>query len=119
MPEPANHIFLPWVRPGTAAHIPDTATDRLAVNQSGVISLTVELAVNADTVSKKVRFYGPGEVTGINPQQVVRTEPRRHTPDFEPNYFPAVEFDRPDFPWLFTPLRGDAQGRLRPWLCLV
>jgi hypothetical protein len=77
------------------------------------------LVINADTVIKDVRFYGPGEITGINPRQIVRTEPRHRTPDFEPNYFPAVEFDRPDFPWLFTPAKGNAEGRLRPWLCLV
>ena len=29
---------------------------------------------------------------------------------------PVVEFDRPDFPWLFSPAKADAQGRLRPWL---
>ena len=45
---------------------------------------------------------------------------RRHlASDFEPNYFPAIEFDRPDFPWLFTPAKADDTGRLRPWLCLV
>jgi hypothetical protein len=55
---------------------------------------------------------------GIDPQQIVRTEPAG-TNNFEPNYFPAVEFDRPDFPWLFTPAKADQQGRLRPWLCLI
>ena len=30
-----------------------------------------------------------------------------------------VEFDRPDFPWLFTPAVPDADKRLRPWVCLV
>jgi hypothetical protein len=39
--------------------------------------------------------------------------------DFEPNYFPAIEFDRPDFPWLFTPAKANDKGRLRPWICLV
>ena len=75
--------------------------------------------MNADAVEKNARLYGPGDVTGIDPQQVVRIEPRQRTTDFEPNYFPAIEFDRPDFPWLFTPAKADAQGRLRPWLCLV
>ena len=66
-----------------------------------------------------MRLYGPGDVTGIDPQQVVRTEPRHLATDFEPNYFPAIEFDRPDFPWLFTPAKANADGKLRPWLCLV
>ena len=119
MAQPANHIFLPWVQPATAANIPDTATDRLNANQPGVVQLPVKLVVNSSAVEKAVRLYGPGEITGIDLQQVVRTEPRHLTSDFEPNYFPAIEFDRPDFPWLFTPARGDEQGRLRPWLCLV
>jgi hypothetical protein len=119
MPDPANYIFLPWVQSGAAANIPDAATDTLGPVQPGVVSLSVKLVVNADTVEKAVRLYGPGEITGIDPQQVVRTEPRHLTSDFEPNYFPGIEFDRPDFPWLFTPAKSDAQSRLRPWLCLV
>ena len=74
---------------------------------------------NTDDIDRQVRLYGPGDVTGIDPQQVVRTEPRHLATDFEPNYFPAIEFDRPDFPWLFTPAKADAAGKLRPWLCLV
>jgi hypothetical protein len=66
-----------------------------------------------------VRFYGPGDVTGIDAREIVRTEPRHQTTDFEPNYFAAIEFDDPSFPWMFTPAAADAQGRLRPWLCLV
>jgi hypothetical protein len=39
--------------------------------------------------------------------------------DFEPNYFPLIEFDRADFPWLFTPAVPGADRRLQPWICLV
>ena len=46
----------------------------------------------------------------------IRSRTRR---DFEPNYFPGIEFDRPDFPWLFTPAKAGADAKLRPWLCLV
>ena len=46
-------------------------------------------------------------------------DPRPGSDDFEPNYFPCIEFDRPDFPWLFTPARAEANARLRPWLCLI
>jgi len=119
MPETLNHIFLPWVQPGVAANIPDRATESLLPGQDAIVSLTVKLEVNSSPVKKTVRLYGPGDVTGIDPQQIVRLEPKRHTTDFEPNYFPAIEFDRPDFPWLFTPAKADADGRLRPWLCLV
>src|SRR5213076_2423164 len=102
MPVPANYIFLPWVQPSVATNIPDSAADKLNANQPGVVSLPVRLFVNAEPVDKTVLLYGPGDITGIDPQQVVRIEPRRGTIDFEPNYFPGIEFDRPDFPWLFT-----------------
>src|SRR5262249_52304406 len=111
---PTNYIFLPWTQPGVAAHIPDSAIDRLSANQPGVVSLPVRLVVNADLIDKTVQLYGPGDVTGIDQQQVVRVEPRHGTTDFEPNYFPAVEFDRPDFPWLFTPAKSGGQGRVGP-----
>src|SRR5262249_52669953 len=39
--------------------------------------------------------------------------------DFETTYCAHVEFDRPDLPWLFTPVAPDANNRLRPWLCLI
>ena len=118
VPTSANYVFLPWVRQGAASGI--QTPDSLSANQAGVVSVTVKLRVN-DTpdIDRQVRLYGPGDVTGIDPQQVIRTVPRHLATDFEPNYFPAIEFDRPDFPWLFTPAKADDAGRLRPWLCLV
>lgn len=114
----ANYVFLPWVRQGAAAGI--QTVDTLNNSPAGAVSVTVKLQVNnADEIERKVRLYGPGDVTGIDPQQVIRTEPRHLATDFEPNYFAAIEFDRPDFPWLFTPAKADASNRLRPWLCLI
>jgi hypothetical protein len=67
----------------------------------------------------ELRLIGPGDITGIDQRQIVRVEPVNLSVGFEPNYFPAIEFQRPDFPWMFTPAVGDTLGRLRPWLCLV
>ncbi len=119
MVDSAKHTFLPWVQPGVVADLSDQAIDRLVPSQPAAISLPVKLVVNTTAVEKTVRLYGPGEVTAIDPQQVIRLEPKHLTTDFEPNYFPAIEFDRPDFPWLFTPAKADSLNRLRPWLCLV
>lgn len=115
---PANYVFLPWVRQGAAAGI--QVTDMTA-GQPGVVSVSVKLQVNddPDQIDQPVRLYGPGDVIGIDPRQVVRTDPHHLSADFEPNYFPAIEFDHPDFPWLFTPAKADDKNRLRPWLCLV
>ncbi|MGK4005475.1 hypothetical protein WMF31_22815 [Sorangium sp. So ce1036] len=115
---PALLSFLPWVREGAAAAlaIPDT----LGANMRGAATLNAQLAVNgASPQAMALRLRGPADVIGLDVRQIVRMDPPPGTADFEPNYFPAIEFDRADFPWLFTPASADKQGRLRPWLCLV
>lgn len=113
-----NVVFLPWVRQGAAAAI-DTA-DTLDDNLRGAVDLTATLTINGTPpMPVPVRLRGPADVVGIDPREIVRMDPRPNTADFEPNYLAAIEFDRPDFPWLFTPARAGASGRLRPWLCLV
>jgi hypothetical protein len=117
-PTTASLTFLPWVRQGVAAAI--TAVDTLTAKQPGVVNLNAALTVNTSpTLPVSVSLRGPADVVGIDANQVVRTDPRPGSVDFEPSYFPLVEFDRPDFPWLFTPASADANSKLRPWLCLV
>src|SRR5207237_7400012 len=41
-----------------------------------------------------------------------------NTSTFEVNYFAAVEFATPDFPWLFTPALPSGAS-LKPWICLI
>lgn len=118
VPTSANYVFLPWVRQGAASGI--QTADTLGAAQAGAVAVSAKLSINGtDDINRQVRLYGPGEVTGLDPRQVVRIEPRHLASDFEPNYFPAIEFDRPDFPWLFTPAKSGGNERLRPWLCLV
>jgi hypothetical protein len=64
-------------------------------------------------------LYGPGDVVGVDPRLIVRTDPRPASTDVEPNYFPLIEFDPPDFPWLFTPAKASPNDHLRPWCVLV
>lgn len=115
----ASLSFLPWVRQGAAAAI--TTGDTLGPNQSAVVAVTAALTLNNAPVPavSAVRLRGPADVVGIDANQVVRTDPRPTTTDFEPNCFPSIEFDRADFPWLFTPARANTNAQLRPWLCLV
>src|SRR5262245_59556639 len=118
MATPANVAFIPWVRQGAAAAL--TTPDSFSPAQTVPLDLTATLAVNSGPpVQANVRLLGPGDVVGIDPHQVVRTDPRPGTADFEPNYLAAIEFDRPDYPWLFTPAAAGADARLRPWLVLV
>ena len=110
--------FLPWVRQGAAAGI--TIPDSLGPGQVAEVSLSVSVQLtNFSVPARDVRLYGPADVTAIDPRQIVRVEPRHLTTNFESNFFPLIEFDRPDFPWMFTPARPGAGERLRPWVCLV
>lgn len=118
MEGPAARHFLPWVRQGAASGI--TTPDSLGSAQRATVSLSVSVTVTHVTVpAREVRLYGPADVVGIDPKQVVRVQPCHQTTNFETNFFPLIEFDRPDFPWLFTPAKAGAGERLRPWICLV
>ncbi|MFD1687026.1 hypothetical protein [Halobellus litoreus] len=126
-PRQTQYHFFPFVRGG---YIPTNEDPGSGPLTHGKLALETTVTGSPpaetggpkaeETVTKQLDVYGPGEVTGIDHRQVVRTEPESGTANFPPNYFPAVEFDRPDIPWLFTPAKATASdGRLRPWLCLV
>jgi len=112
-----NLVLLPWARRGGAVTLPP---DDPAGHPASQVSTTAEVAVNgvSPPATVPVQVLGPGDVTGLAPQQVIRTDPAPGTRTFESNYFALVEFDEPALPWLFTPASAVA-GRLRPWLCLV
>ena len=105
--------YLPWVRAGAAS---------LVTGGWGPARATVPVsaAVNggAATATVTATLYGPGDVTGIDARQVIRTDPPGGTTDFESTLLPCVEFDEPALPWLFSPAAA-ADDRLRPWLVLV
>jgi hypothetical protein len=117
----ARFTFVPWVRSGAAAAI--ATLENVAQPLPKEATFDVRFRVNTQpqrTVS--ISLYGPGDIVGFDGQvvhgQVVRTEPRDSALDFEPNYFPFVEFLRPDLPWLFTPVRASGDV-LRPWIAVV
>ena len=107
--------------------------DRLDTPLSARVEMDVAVRLNdsiTDDAAVKVRLYGPGDVTGFGlgfdakPEEkrghvILRTDPPHLTTNFEPNYFPVVEFKRSDFPWLFTPAKANSDEQLRPWICLV
>ena len=109
-------VFLPWVDRGGAADRPPDVRD---AHPASEVTTTAAVAVNgSQPVPMPIRIMGPGEVTAIAPQQIIRTDPAPGTRTFESNYLALVEFDEPSLPWLFTPASALA-GQLRPWLCLV
>jgi hypothetical protein len=110
--------FQSWVRSG--AQLDETAPDPLSgpLPSHGALTFGIRLNQRAE-VSLPARLYGPGDVTGLDPRQVIRTDPAPGADAAEPTSFPLVEFDRPELPWLLTPAKARDGERLRPWLVLV
>ena len=117
----ASYAFLPWIRRGVSTTIPrvDGAEDNEAPRANLDISVTVDPIGNTDNANLQLQLHGPGEVAGIDTNAIVRTYPQRNEVDAEPNYFAAIDFDQPDFPWRYTPARANNEDRLRPWLTLI
>ena len=119
-----NYTFLPWLRQGIAAEIPDP--DNLGKDGSPVAperaQVQVSFNVSTEPISRPVHLLGPGDIVGINPRAIIKTEPRHGVTDFEANYLAYVEFYEEEFLWRFTPAKaaGDLeQSQLRPWIFLV
>ncbi|MGV8977821.1 MAG: hypothetical protein ACOH17_07240 [Cellulomonas sp.] len=119
-----RYHFRSWVRRGVGAdagHV-DAGVIPARASLDVTIEVTaVQAGVAVDVVPAPkvtVQLFGPGDVIGIDPRHIIRTEPRNLTMNFEPNYLAAIEFDQPDFPWLFTPALPNGD-RLRPWLALI
>ena len=113
----AQYRFLPWARRGLSGVIP-TADTGAPLPQHARVSAGLTVT-NAGSHSVDLSLYGPGDIIGLDPRQIIRSEPRPNSTDTEPNYLAAIEFDSPTLPWLFTPAAANAQARLRPWLVLV
>lgn len=114
-----RYTFGAWLRRGIGRSINET--DTLGTSGGPVqerATVPVDVMVNTLPVEKDFSILGPGDVIGINPDVVVRTEPRDWVTDFEPNYLAFVEFYDEDFLWRYTPARPSGE-RLRPWLALL
>ena len=127
----AGLTFLGWVRSGLAQAV--RAADAASANALDAslparAVLPVTLALDgAGSANFDAHLIGPGDVVGLDPKQIIRSDPPPGANEAAPNFFACVEFDRPDVPWMLTPAApaealpsaADARRGLRPWLCLV
>jgi hypothetical protein len=126
-----TRTFLAWHRTGLAAAVtggPPAGAGRAAVPAA------VQLRGSGRSSVVPIELAGPGDIAGLDPREVRRTEPDDGSADFEPAYFPYVELLSTDLPWRFSPVGPQtqplpdsehptiapaSQQLLRPWLALV
>jgi len=134
----AKYFFLPWLRRGISQliDIPDDAASSPYLKRATFPLVLSVRNWDGQTIGQicrdggnddegnpcpKVNLFGPGDVVGFDHNLVIRIEPKNNVADFEPNYFPFVEFSEPDFPWCYTPANPTSGQplRLKPWICLI
>lgn len=127
-----SRTFEAWRRAGLAAAVtgqPAAGSGRAA------LPVDVGLVGGTQTAHVPVELMGPGDVAGLDPAEILRTEPADGCPDFEPSAFAYVELASPDLPWRFTPVGEVARDladpepghtgvthrhrHVSPWLALV
>ncbi|MGI8334401.1 hypothetical protein ACRYCC_31000 [Actinomadura scrupuli] len=114
----ARRRLLSWVRDGVSAGA--GAADPGHGPLPARLSVTTGLTVNGVAVAGPLlTLHGPGDITAVDPRQVVRTDPVPGASSFEPDHLALVEFDDPGLPWRLTPAAPAPQRGLRPWLVLV
>jgi hypothetical protein len=74
-------------------------------------------AGGAASAALSVTLYGPGDVRGIDPAQIVRRFPAPGARTAEETVLAHIEFDRPELPWAFSAAKQIPV--MRPWLTLV
>jgi hypothetical protein len=117
-----SYTFLPWLREGLSAGV----TSDQAPGAPTRARLQLSLSLNDTPIDLggapgnigAMHLLGPGDVVGLEPGQVVRTDPAQGSTGVDPADLPSIDFDSPSLPWLFTP-EAEANNRVRPWLCLI
>ena len=140
-PATAGLTFLGWYRTGLSAGIAaPTGGAPLATPPPAAVAVSVSTTIRdpdnaADTdpgdianASIQIRLHAPGDVTGLDPAQIIRIYPTANATNVEPDAFPLIEFARPDIPWMMSPTGpqtnqptdiSDPRRGLMPWLTLV
>lgn len=120
----AKYTFVPWLRRGVASKIQDAdAFGGVMLNTDSRAKYNVKAVITNDSggtedIPKSLQIVGPGDVVGIERRSIIKTEPANWITNFEPNFFPFIEFYEEDFPWRFTPA-APVGSKLRPWITLI
>jgi hypothetical protein len=110
-----SYDFVPYALTGLAAAMQTPASGARATTH-------VTLPINddkggSDKAEQNVTLFGPGDVLGLDPAQVVRRYPSPGSTNAEETFHAHIEFDRPELPWAFS--AHSVGDNMPPWLALV
>lgn len=130
----AYYSFLPYIRNGLNTYL-TTVDAPTGTSPASRTRLKLRIGLDAQRVhggsqntfvDKDFALKGPGDVVGINKDEIIKISPENWVTNLEPNYLPFIEFYDEDFCWRYTPAKyrkdggtSELQYRLRPWLALV
>ena len=111
----AAYDFVPFAVTGLAAAM---QTPAAGVRPTTVVTLPLGDDTGAGTsATQDVTLFGPGDVLGVDPGQIVRRYPSQGSTNAEETFHAHIEFDRPELPWAFS---AHTPGDQMPaWLALV
>ena len=118
-----QYNFISCVRKGIANEIKDLSADKTRP----IVPVSFDLQAKDTTIATinksgdLIQLFAPSDILGYDTNKLhIRSEPKPNIGDFEPNYFPFIEFKAADFLWRFTPqaIAKDAKG-LIPWITLL
>lgn len=111
----ASFDFVPYALTGLAAAMrtPDAG---LRSSTHVTLPLTDDKG-GAAAAEQDITLYGPGDVLGIDPGQIVRRYPPPGSTNAEETFHAHIEFDRPELPWAFS--ASTPGERMSAWLALV
>ena len=115
-----TYTFASWLRRGIGTRItqPDTLGAGASRRAPSARRCRSTSRSTARRSHKNFALIGPGDIIGINPQMVVRTEPRNWITELRAELPRLHRVLRRGFLWRYTPARPAARGS-RPWLALL
>lgn len=111
-----SYEFVPYALNGLSAAMADPAPGAIRSSTTVTVPIADDKG-GTSSASKPVTLYGPGDVLGLDPGQIVRRYPSPGSVNAEETFHAHVEFDRPELPWTFS--ASSRSEKLAPWVILV
>jgi hypothetical protein len=111
----AAYDFVPYALTGLSAAMQTPSSGTRATTH---VTLPLSDDAGATTTAEQdVTLFGPGDVIGVDPGQIVRRYPSPGSTNAEETFHAHIEFDRPELPWAFSARTPGDQ--MPAWLALV